>query len=787
MNRKRQRSSGRPSGAEAFGAPANAIGDPTLAELFADAVAQHQAGALAEAERRYKRLLTLFPAHAHSLHNLGLIALQGGNPAAAADLIGRAIAVDDAIADYHYNIALAFRALNRSDDVAAHLERAIALRPDYPFAYLNLGNVRREQGRTREAIACYQRVVALSPNIAAPYFNLANIAAAQGLWSEAARGYEQALAREPNYAEAHAGLGAALLAQRNSVAAVPHLQRALALNPRLFGTYQDLCRAFLALGDLESAIDTSTRALSIAETDDNKALFARCIRFAHFSKDNEQFRTLLWRAMIEGWARPRELADVAISLIKQDATVSACMGRVNAAWPTRLSASELFGAAGLAALARNRLLCALLESDPPTDIETERFLTSVRYAALTSGGAEGAQDDAVLAFYCAVSRQCFVNEYLFATTDAEAVEAGRLRSVLEEALKSGAPVPMLWPVLVAAYYPLYQLANADALLLQPWPQCVKALLTLQIAEPAEERRIAAGIPALTALDDDTSRVVRRQYEENPYPRWVGSGPPGQPPMVFERETQRQDALIAGCGTGLSAIEFARHARAARILAVDLSVASLSYAKRMAQSLGVNNIEFAQADITQLGTIGRTFDFIDASGVLHHLADPWLGWRVLLSLLRPGGVMQVGLYSELARRNVVAARALIAERGYQPSVQDIRRCREDIVTSADPLVRSISRTADFYTTSECRDLLFHPQEHRLTLPQIKAFLAANDLAFTGFVLPPATLHAFAARFPESNALLDLDRWHLFESEAPDTFAGMYLFSVHKPVTPSPTAT
>ncbi len=67
---------------------------------------------------------------------------------------------------------------------------------------------------------------------------------------------------------------------------------------------------------------------------------------------------------------------------------------------------------------------------------------------------------------------------------------------------------------------------------------------------------------------------------------------------------------------------------------------------------------------ELGSIGRTFDFIDVSGVLHHMADPWQGWRVLLSLLRPGSTMQVGLYSELARQHVVAARKLIAERGYQ---------------------------------------------------------------------------------------------------------------------------
>src|SRR6202042_1096204 len=104
-------------------------------------------------------------------------------------------------------------------------------------------------------------------------------------------------------------------------------------------------------------------------------------------------------------------------------------------------------------------------------------------------------------------------------------------------------------------------------------------------------------------------------------------------------------------------------------------------------------------ILKLASIGRTFDFIDTSGVLHHLADPWAGWRTLLSLLRPDGIMQVGLYSELARKNVVAARALIAERGFRPVPEDIRRIRE-VVTAAPrgSLLNSISQWSDFFTIS-----------------------------------------------------------------------------------------
>ena len=67
---------------------------------------------------------------------------------------------------------------------------------------------------------------------------------------------------------------------------------------------------------------------------------------------------------------------------------------------------------------------------------------------------------------------------------------------------------------------------------------------------------------------------------------------------------------------------------------------------------------------------------------------------------------------------------------------------------------------------------------MTLPQIKAFLAENGLQFTGFVLDPATQQQFAARFPETAALLDLDHWHAFETAAPATFAKMYQFLVRK---------
>jgi hypothetical protein len=128
---------------------------------------------------------------------------------------------------------------------------------------------------------------------------------------------------------------------------------------------------------------------------------------------------------------------------------------------------------------------------------------------------------------------------------------------------------------------------------------------------------------------------------------------------------------------------------------------------------------------------------------------------------------------------VAARKLIAERGYPASCQGIRRCREDIVATNDPLLRPVMQFGDFFSTSECRDLLFHVQEHRTSLPEIKSFLAANGLTFAGFVPEVETFRAFTARFPEREALTDLDCWHDFEIGRPETFAAMYQFWARKP--------
>jgi hypothetical protein len=142
-------------------------------------------------------------------------------------------------------------------------------------------------------------------------------------------------------------------------------------------------------------------------------------------------------------------------------------------------------------------------------------------------------------------------------------------------------------------------------------------------------------------------------------------------------------------------------------------------------------------------------------------------------------MYVALYSELARRGIAAVRAFIAERGYRPTDDDIRRFRQELVTREHGLpLANLLASPDFFSTSGCRDLLFHVQEHVLTIPQIKSFLDDSGLQLIGFQLDDHALENLKRRFPGVDATADLDRLHIFETENPQTFATMYNFWVRK---------
>ncbi|MFQ3456496.1 methyltransferase domain-containing protein [Bradyrhizobium sp. UFLA01-814] len=478
----------------------------------------------------------------------------------------------------------------------------------------------------------------------------------------------------------------------------------------------------------------------------------------------------------------------AVGFILQSPVVTSYVGRIASKWPLPVTSAELFGSEGIAPLARDLFLRSAMEATTLASMQLEVLLGYARaeLLRLASKPDQDEVDDDVVAFACALARQCFINEYVYAQTEAESEGAGALRDRLLQDLASGTVISPLTLAIVAAYFPLHALPAADALLRRDWPTAVAGLLRVQLREPREEMADRTAVATLTPIKNSVSVDVMRQYEENPYPRWTvnpltafaADRARGRTVATAEQQAER-DILIAGCGTGSHAIQIAQVYPNARLLAVDISMTSLAYARRKTRELGLRNINYAQADILELGSIGRSFDSIESVGVLHHLAKPLAGWRVLVSLLRPGGTMRIGLYSSLARRVIVEARDRIAARNYRATAYDIKRCRQDIFREADkwkPLIGA----KDFYSMSGCRDLLFNVMEHRLTIPEIATFLSEHGLTFEGFEPfdDPAVLEQFRKKFQGTADETNLDQWHRFEVDHPETFWDMYVFMAGK---------
>jgi SAM-dependent methyltransferase len=392
-------------------------------------------------------------------------------------------------------------------------------------------------------------------------------------------------------------------------------------------------------------------------------------------------------------------------------------------------------------------------------------------------GAERERAGLPLEVLTAIAHQCFNTEYLF--DDSATPPTSALKQPADYAR-------------YAAHRPLHTLPDAERIAADLAKTPLALLARRQIVEPLEERRLAAEIPSIGEPTGTVSAAVRSQYEANPYPRWIrtqtrfAAAPlseivrelfPGTPAKAGPAHI-----LVAGCGTGQNAIATARRFADSTVLAVDLSLASLGYAKRKTGELDISNIAYRHADLLALGALSERFQLVEASGVLHHLEDALAGWRVLAGLVESGGFMRIGLYSECGRRHITHARELIAARGFEATPQGIRAARAAILAAKDdPLLATVARSEDFYSLSGCRDLLFHVQELRFTLPQIATMIRALGLEFLGFEFPDSGITAarYRARFPDDRALTNLENWHRFEQEHPETFVRMYQFWVRKP--------
>lgn len=631
-----------------------------------------------------------------------------------------------------------------------------------------------ERGSVEEAARVLLRALQRKQDYAEAHYNLGRVHRAAGRPDLARNSFLSALALEPGFADAALGLGQACYDLGRSEEALQHLERALQADPDNAAALCCCGQALADMGHVELSLRFLRRAIETApgELGHSRAAIGVLQRI-EFVAENPWFERFVVGCFDDPRLTHASLTNVATSLLWVKPVVQAAVAA------DRLDASQLAG------LALEPLLMRLLSGAIVQSWAFEQLYTKLR-ATLTA-----LRDPAHLELMAGVAEQAFNAGYVqYQSEDEAALE----RELLKKDVASLTAVELM---VLAAYRPLVDVPGApDVDLPADSPDAVRRVIRRTLLEPLREREIRTQIVCLTPIVDEVSKRVQAQYEEDPYPRWIDFQPaddrkarlvdvlakhaanfsdPGWP--------ERPQALVPGCGTGYHPLSLAGRYPETDVLAVDLSRASLAYAIRRQAELELTNVRFCQADLLGLDQLDARFEYIDCAGVLHHLESPMDGWRVLTKLLKPGGVMRIGLYSEAARGTIVAAREKIAAMRIPSTASAIRAFRQSIMSNADlSELRSLAgATADFFSMGGIRDLIFHVQETRFDLPTVRQCLDDLGLGFGGFILEDRDVaRQFHALYPAKAQWLDLECWAEFEARYPNTFFRMYQFYCLRPV-------
>lgn len=247
----------------------------------------------------------------------------------------------------------------------------------------------------------------------------------------------------------------------------------------------------------------------------------------------------------------------------------------------------------------------------------------------------------------------------------------------------------------------------------------------------------------TPLDD----AIARQYGRWVYPEPVAdleaasrTGRDTCDPALVHRifwpdrdYPQTLDILIAGCGANQAAA-IAYHNRAARILGVDVSEPSLAHERTLKAKHNLENLELLRLPIEDVPTLGRDFDLILTTGVLHHMADPLAGMKALGQCLRRDGVLAVYLYGRHGRVGLEMMQSLFRRIGLKQDDESLAIVKKtvDSLLAEHPLRAAKHKLLDMNFDAGIVDLFLNAREQSYTVEDCLKFVADAGLVFQGWV-------------------------------------------------------
>jgi SAM-dependent methyltransferase len=245
------------------------------------------------------------------------------------------------------------------------------------------------------------------------------------------------------------------------------------------------------------------------------------------------------------------------------------------------------------------------------------------------------------------------------------------------------------------------------------------------------------------MQADAVGEVMRFYDSHPYPPprvdldgvrdlWADPGRQRAEHFLFwptRAYTEGFDILVAGCGTSQAAQYALRHP-AARVVGIDISSTGLRHTEELQGAYNLTNLSLNRLAVEQVGELGRSFDKIVCTGVLHHLPNPDAGLRALRSALKVDGAMHLMVYATYGRTGIYMLQEYARRLGIGTSDREIQDLAALLVELpvGHPLEHLLREAPDFRRKAALADALLNPLDRAYTVPELYAFLERNGVTF-----------------------------------------------------------
>ena len=724
-------------------------------DTFDLAIKSHFQNDLKNAELLYKKVLDINPNNLSACNNLGIILTNLNNFKDAEKYYLKAIKINPNYADANYNIAGLYKSTENIDDSIKYYKKTILIKPNYTDAYNNIGLIYFEKGEYIIAKKYFEKAITINPQSVNALNNLGIIFDTINQYENAINCYNKVISIDKFNSNALNNAAISYSKIGKEEISINYFLKVIKTEPRNIYFLNSIANMFV---NLKITSDTKINQNNLY----NLLLFL-------FQNDNINHEDVSNQVIL-------------FSLGLNEIELENLSNSVN----------NLINDINIQNLFNNKLFLLFLKKKLNTDLNLEIVLIRIRKEIIEVLFKNKKNNlKKYLDFIIALSEQCWLNEYIFPKTEKEIDLENRLITKIEKDEK----IDELEISILSCFSALKK-SNSILKKLKNFKSKSKLfnqLILSQIIEPLEEENLKKSIKNYKNINDEVSKKVKMQYEENPYPRWKCcninitqnhtkciNDDINPYVLPLNEKIYEPDVLIAGCGTGKHAISASRY-KDAKILAIDLSLSSLAYAKRKILDLNYKNFDFLAADILEIKNLGKKFDIIECVGTLHHMEKPILGLEALLNLLKPNGFLKIGLYSKIAREPIINFRKNLLNKKSKKKNDNIMLLRKEIINNRanNKYFKKITNSKDFYSRSNLRDLLFHVQEHQFTIGEIREIIENYKLEFLNFIITdPLIKLKYLKNFPNDLMQNSLNNWEKFEIDNPNIFNGMYQFWLKK---------